>query len=216
MSGRGEALVDELLAGGPAIEASAWSLARPGLALVCDLVAAGRQTIVECGSGLSTIVLARLLARIGKGELHAIEHDADWAALGRRRLAAERLGGVASVIEAPLRNDPIADPGCRWYDPRSLDALPRGIDLLLVDGPPASPEAGLGGSRYPALPRLADRLAPGAAIVLDDADRAGERRVLERWRSEHGIALRPTPAGVAVGDWRPRVVGDAPARYVAR
>ena len=56
----------------------------------------------------------------------------------------------------------------------------REIDLLLVDGPPGYGE-GMERSRYPALPALEPRLAPGAMVVLDDASRPGEREIIERW-----------------------------------
>jgi hypothetical protein len=56
---------------------------------------------------------------------------------------------------SPIRSRATA---CRGT-PSALRSLPRRIDLLLVDGPPAfKPEIEL--SRYPALPALAERLAP--------------------------------------------------------
>ena len=150
-------------------------------------MATGRRRIVECGSGISTVLVARLLRDRGGGTLHALEHDPGWAESARGRLAAEGLDGWARVIEAPLQPDPLAQPGCEWYSSGALDQLPEaGVDLLLVDGPPASPESGLERSRYPALPRLAGRLAADATVILDNAERAGERWVFERWQRELG------------------------------
>jgi hypothetical protein len=73
------------------------------------------------------------------------------------------------------------------------------IDLLLVDGPPAY-AAGHALARYPALPVLGDRLASGATVVLDDAERPGEQEVLRRWERETGLDFdrRAGRAGVAV------------------
>ena len=73
-----------------------------------------------------------------------------------------------------------------WYDLKELDPCAR-WDLVVVDGPPRTvgPEA-----RYPALPVLASQLNDGAIILMDDANRADERAVLERWRAEHdGIEI---------------------------
>jgi hypothetical protein len=103
----------------------------------------------------------------------------------------ERLDAFATVVDAPLVD--------AWYDPAALDGLPeRGVELLIVDGPPAAR-----GSRYPALPLLADRLAPGAAILLDDTDREGERKAVERWSDEFPIRLRPAPPGTALALYIP-------------
>lgn len=176
-----------MLDAGPPIEVDDWSLDPAALELLLAAVAAGRRRIVECGSGVSTVLVARLLRDRGGGTLYALEHDPGWAESARGRLAAEGLDRWARVIEAPLGPDPLAQPGCEWYSSEALDQLPEaGVDLLLVDGPPASPESGLERSRYPALPRLAGRLAQGAMVILDDADRAGERWVLERWQRELG------------------------------
>jgi predicted O-methyltransferase YrrM len=173
----------------------AWALRPEALELLAVLVGEGRTTVVECGSGLSTVAIARALGALGEGHVHALEHSPEWAATTREALAAERLDRFATVIEAPLRDG--------WYDRAALERLPAsGVDLLLVDGPPAN-DPGIQRSRYPALPTLAERLAPGAAIVLDDADRAGERWAFERWLAEFPIEPRPAPRGVALAMYLP-------------
>lgn len=200
-----DALLARTLDAGPAFEPSDWALGEQGLALVLAEVAAGRERIVECGSGRSTVIIARLLCERRRGTMHALEHDPRWAAWTRARIEAEGLSGRARVIEAPLEPDPLTEPGCRWYARAALRDLPRaGIDLLLVDGPPASPGSPQERSRYPALPRLADRLAPGATVILDDAGRPGERWALERWRVEFpGFELEPRLGGarIALARW---------------
>ena len=91
----------------------------------------------------------------------------------------------------------------RWYDEAAvaagLDTAFGGepIDLLIVDGPPAF-AVGHGTSRYPALPVLHERLAPGATVVLDDIERPGEQVVLERWELEFRLTFERRLAGVAM------------------
>lgn len=168
----------------------AWALRPEGLALLERLVGEGRSTVVECGSGLSTVTIARALGGIDAGHVHSLEHIPAWADATRTALADQDLAEFANVIDAPLVDG--------WYDPAALDHLPeRGIDLLLVDGPPAG-GPGIHQSRYRALPALADRLAPNAAVVLDDADRDGERRVLDRWLAEYPLRLDRAAAGLAL------------------
>ncbi len=91
-------------------------------------------------------------------------------------------------------SSPRRSPTIPWRRPAvagtprgALAELPDGgVDLLFVDGPPATPERAVERSRYPALPLLANRLARGARVLLDDAERAGERWVLKRWERELG------------------------------
>lgn len=171
----------------------------PGLAAVCAEVAGRhRRHVVECGSGFSTLVLARLLHDRG-GRLVSLEHDQSWATRVRGDLAAAGLGEVAKVTLAPLEPHPLARDGLPWYAARALRSLPRRIELLLVDGPPAF-EREMALSRFPALPVLADRLVPDATVVLDDIDRDGELRILEAWERDYGFRFEVRPAErIAVG-----------------
>lgn len=192
--------LDQLIARGPALDFDgAWALSPAALAHVTGAVAAGRKRVIECGSGLSTLVLARLLSRDGAGHLWSLEHDPVWAQVTRERLAAEGLGEWTTLIEAPLRPHPLAQPGCGWYEQAALEQLPaEGVELLLVDGPPADTPA-RSRSRYPALPLLASRLVRDALIVLDDAERPGESWVLERWERELSGEFERRTEGIAVG-----------------
>ena len=148
-------------------------------------------------------MLGRAL-RKGGGRLHSLEHDAGWAAFVRSWLEREGLEPIATVIEAPLRPHPLALDGADWYDAAAVARLPHdGIDLLLVDGPPAG-EPGLGRSRYPALIALAERLADDAIVVLDDVDRPGEAEVLAAWERETEFGFeRLAEERIAVGRRRP-------------
>jgi predicted O-methyltransferase YrrM len=155
-----------------------------GLAAICNEIAlASRRQLVELGCGVSTVVLARLLRQLD-GRLAAVEHDPAWAGLVRSQLQREALDAVATVVEAPLRPHPLGRGGAPWYSESALDGLPAaGIELLLVDGPPGYGE-GMAQSRYPALPLLAERLASGGLVVLDDAGRPGESEILDAWEAE--------------------------------
>jgi len=136
--------------------------------------------VVECGSGVSTVVLARCMQRNGGGHVWSLDHDAEFAARTRANLAHHGLTEWATVLDAPLRSHRIGDADWQWY---SHETLPSGmaIDLLVVDGPPmdTGPLA-----RYPAGPLLFGRLGATGAVFLDDADRREERKVVERWKRE--------------------------------
>jgi predicted O-methyltransferase YrrM len=180
-----------------------------GLVAVCDdVIVNGRRRIVELGSGVSTVLLARLLTRRRPGggwRLAAVEHDASWARRVTEQLDRENIGRHVTVVHAPLIPHRLAASNLLWYDEAAvaagLDAMLRGdlVDLLVVDGPPAyAPGHGL--ARYPALPVLQHRLAPGATVVLDDIDRPGEQEVARRWERSTRLSFQrlPAPAGVAI------------------
>jgi len=191
--------LDRLLAAGPPLELGDWALTPGAFELVLARIGPDCERIVECGSGASTIVIARLLATRGRGRVQALEHDPRWADETRRRIEAERSSERGAVVEAPLRPHRLAEPGCEWYDERALDRLPQRIDLLLVDGPPAGAPA-IERARYPALPALASRLRPGATVILDDADRPGERWILDRWQQRADVSFElPATDRVAIG-----------------
>lgn len=161
--------------------------------------------VVELGSGVSTVVVARLLRQLGTGRLLAVEHDETWADRVQRQLDRENLNDVAEVVRAPMRPHARSWDGAEWYDEAvlaaTLTAAGQPVEMLVVDGPPAW-QPGKEHARYPALSSLARWLAPGATIVLDDIERTGEREVLDRWRQEHPIGFDvQAAAGVAVGAW---------------
>jgi predicted O-methyltransferase YrrM len=183
---------------GPYLPWSHGAMRPAGLVTVCnDIVLHGRRRVVELGSGVSTVLLARLLTQrhpTSEFRLVTVEHDENWAEWVSGQLDREGLGGSVTVVHAPLRSHPLAEPGRFWYDRGALtyglDATLRGepIDLLIVDGPPAY-QAGNELARYPALPALRDRLAPGATVVLDDIERPGEQEVLSRWEQHTGLVF---------------------------
>jgi predicted O-methyltransferase YrrM len=138
-----------------------------------------RSRVLECGSGTSTVILAYAMRALGSGHVVALEHDPHFAGLTRAMLVERGLSQWAEVVDAPLSDVAIEGETWRWYDPAAIPG--GGIDLLVVDGPPGKtgPQA-----RYPALPLLAERLSPGAAVVLDDARRGEEQSIGRRWKDE--------------------------------
>jgi predicted O-methyltransferase YrrM len=128
--------------------------------------------VLECGSGLTTLVLGAAKRDSWHG-VWSLEHDRFWAHTTR---AALRRYGIANVVvcRAPLR-----DYGdFAWYDPQC--ALAGEFSLVLCDGPPGTTRGG----RYGLIPVLGKYLRPGCVVLLDDATRAGERAVLARWKDE--------------------------------
>jgi hypothetical protein len=168
---------------------NAYALRPAGLlAVLNDIVANKRTHVVECGGGVSTIFIARLLAERG-GRLQTIEDDERWAQTLAAELAREGLDRHASVICAPLAPYAGAWPGeeGRWYAAAPLErAINDPVDVLLVDGPSAYTRL-TRHARYPALPFFRARLDEDFAVFLDDISRPGERDVLARWEQEFDL-----------------------------
>jgi predicted O-methyltransferase YrrM len=153
------------------------------LLLLVDLV---RQTepalVVECGSGTSTLWFARALRHYGiDGQVVALEHDRHYAEQTRRYLADHDLADLADVREAPLEPFLLDGIEWQWYAVRAWKDLEE-VDLLFVDGPPASTAKK---ARFPALPLLADRLSRRAIIVADDLVREDEQEIVADWLAAH-------------------------------
>jgi hypothetical protein len=154
-----------------------WSAAPDFLELIAEhALSAKPNAIVECSSGVTTLVLARCCKLNGSGHVWSLESGAEFALATRAELARQGLTAFATVLDAPLRPSLIDGHDDDWYDLSSLPDMT--IDMLVIDGPPAyrQPRA-----RYPALPRLAGRLAASCALFLDDAGRAGEQAIVVDW-----------------------------------
>jgi predicted O-methyltransferase YrrM len=136
----------------------------------------GVESILECGSGLSTTIMAYALRSNGGGRLVSLEHSQEYADRTNALLDEHELTDWAEVRLAPLEPVEIDGEVWPWY---SVAALPDGpIDLLFVDGPPGTTRPN---ARFPALPLLIDRLSPDARILLDDFGRADESELASRW-----------------------------------
>lgn len=144
------------------------------------------KTIVECGSGVSTITIGNLLKLAGVGHLYSLEDDENWFRLISSTVANTGLAEYVTVIHAPLCRN--VELGARWYSQDAtcafLTVIDR-IDLLLIDGPISVD----GLSRYPALPMFATHIDENTLIVLDDAKRNYEQSVLARWKQDFDLAV---------------------------
>lgn len=163
-----------------------WAASPDYLALIAgEIFGLQPKLILECGSGISTIVAAYCLEKIGGGKIVSLEQDAAHAERTSNMLALHGLKDYAEVIHAPIAETDIAGIPMQWYDTRALNGL-EGIVMVVVDGPSLS-KGPL--RRYPALPLVADHLADTAVVILDDADRPDERAVFARWTAEFPKAV---------------------------
>jgi len=155
------------------------------------------STILELGSGVSTLITAYSLKRFGGGRVISFEHDAAWCEVTSGYIAQHDLGDYAEVRYAPIDEAEINGRLWKWYDPSALQGIDS-VDMLVVDGPPADTQPL---ARYPALPLVAHLLTDKAVIVLDDTGREDERSIIGMWDAESGpfrIEDLPAEKGLTV------------------
>jgi len=158
-----------------------WAVSADFLAqLVSTIRAREPDLIVEVGSGVSTVVAAYCLEKIGKGQIISIDHDKQFAELTRKHLEQHNLSQRAVVLFAPLKTSEIKEQEWLWYDISGL-TVPSPIDMLIVDGPPGYTQQL---ARYPALPFLYNRLNRDAVVLMDDGARPDEKKIVEIWEKE--------------------------------
>jgi predicted O-methyltransferase YrrM len=156
-----------------------WAASPDLLVVLVDLVITERPSlVVECGSGASTLWLALAMRQFKiDGRIIALDHDPVFGGKTRDLLARHDVSDLAAVRDAPLESFSLDGQTYSWYARLAWQDL-TGIDLLFVDGPPATTGHQ---ARYPALRLLSGSLSPVATAVLDDLVVPDMREVLRRW-----------------------------------
>lgn len=140
------------------------------------------DTIVELGSGFSTLVLAKALQANGGGRLFSFEHDYKYYSKTRSNLLALGLEHQVHLVYSPLSKLELEGKTFQWYN-ITEDFLNnsfgcRNVDFLLIDGPPAKTGRH---ARHPAYPTFKPYLKEEAKVVLDDGMRDEEKEILSSW-----------------------------------
>jgi len=158
-----------------------WSAAPDFLQLIVDHCLESKPTVIlECGSGITTLMLARCCQINGHGRIYSLEDGRDYVMDTREYLARYQLSARANVIHAPLEKRVVDGSEYLWYE---TGCIPRtGVEMLVIDGPSGFIQKN---SRYPALPLLYDRLAEHCVVFLDDAARADEQEIVKSWKKAH-------------------------------
>ena len=167
-----------------------WAASPDLLLTIAGLVRTRKpRLVVELGSGVSTLIVAKAGAR----KVISIDNSAEFAEKTREMLKDHKVRGV-EVRVAPLKSHA---SGVDWYDTAKLKDLKK-IDMLIIDGPPGSknPDA-----RKPALKELLAKLSPNVVVVIDDVNRIGERQLAEAFAKalpRHTLNILNHEKGTAV------------------
>jgi len=157
--------------------------------MIAETVAkAEPRLLLELGSGSSTVFLAHLCKTIGRnGRVISIEESPKFAERTRSLLRLHKLLDQVSIIVAPIIPTQIDRWNGYCYDisQANLASVMTGeeADLVLIDGP-MSAWTNRGDCRYGTLPLIRRWLANRAIVIIDDAHRRRERRIIKRWTAE--------------------------------
>lgn len=150
----------------------AWSAREEFLAACISRALTTDGPILECGSGLSTLLIAAIAKKQGRGHW-VLEHKPSWAEKVRSYLEKYDLDAMICV-------KPLKDYGdYYWYD-APLERMPAGFSLAVCDGPPRRTKGG----RYGLVPVMKDSFQAGCLILLDDGYRREEFEIAKRWAVE--------------------------------
>lgn len=155
-----------------------------------EIIINQRKEILEFGSGLSTIIIARL---IKKNELStkliSIEHNKKWAKILQDYLANENLLPFVKIVISDLKETKTPLGLVNWYDydKISSEITERKFDCMIIDGPPANEES-IQYSRFPSLLKFQANLADDFCMMLDDSNRKGEQELIKYYR-EHNKTI---------------------------
>jgi len=158
-----------------------WAASPDFLHIITDILLDRKPlTVVECGSGVSSVVIGYLLKKNGRGHLYSLENSDVYAIKNTELICRHRLNNQVSILHAPLTEMTINDEQKKWYDTTQITTI-QSIDILIIDGPT--------GHRYPALPILHTQLSENALIIVDDCNRKKDRENVLKWQHEFGLNI---------------------------
>ena len=179
------------------------------------VLARAPETVLEFGSGVSTVVSATLMRRIHGGgavRVFSVEQGEEAAAQTRERLDALGLNDMVSIHIAPVERVLIDAFESSGYavTVEQMGAFLGDVrpEMVLIDGP-----FGGYGARFSTLPVAHPWLADDAEIWMDDALRDSELAIAHWWEAL-GYLSSPTLQFTAKGIVR-GVRGATPALHAA-
>ncbi|MCY6494610.1 glycosyltransferase [Leptolyngbya sp. GGD] len=177
---------------------NAWALAPQALVWLEEFIQSQHiQSVVELGSGHSTISLAKFQQQGIISRSLTLEHDRYWHQDTLKQLEMKQLSNDVQIQHCPLQVQSVQGEPYLWYDFTQIISF--ATDLILIDGPPHT----VGKlARYPALHQLKSFIQPGTWVILDDYHRSSERDTVKRWLQElptlRLIETLPINTGLAV------------------
>lgn len=152
-----------------------------------DILLNNKKNILEFGSGISTIYMARLIEKYNLDtRITTVEHNFGYLSNLKEVISQSNLDHFVSFIHAPLCTDVRMGDDNKWYDETILNEClnkSKKYDMIVIDGPPAYSK-NIELSRYGAIPFAIDITSNDCSIFLHDAQRQGEQKIMAIWDRE--------------------------------
>jgi precorrin-6B methylase 2 len=151
-----------------------------------DIIINKRKTIIEFGSGSSTVFIASLIEKNNlNAKLYSVDHDKNWLDLLRKNYLSDN-DSVHFIHAALTKTKNGILPEQNWYDEQIIYNIFNDIekaDLIIIDGPPGDVNDY---ARYPAVNFINNFLKEEGAIIVDDISRDFEKRIVNDLVELHG------------------------------
>lgn len=129
-----------------------------------------KGNIIECGSGLSTLVIG-YIAKVQNRKMISFEHIDVWAKRVQENIDNFQLDNNTIYVRQ-LKNYGDFD----WYDIANIDFST--YDLVICDAPPSNTNGGRRGFIH----LFKGKLEKNAIILVDDTIRKDEQQMIEEWK----------------------------------
>jgi predicted O-methyltransferase YrrM len=169
-----------------------WRITEKGFAKIVEhLKRANCRSMIEFGSGASTV---RWVMAMPSLRVISVEHDPKYLSDTKQIIEECALSDSIELWHRPLRHTWI---GGRRFLTYSQPHFEHEVDCLIIDGPPGATRRGREACLYFAY----DVLKIGGLVVLDDAARAAECRIIGNWMSVYPnsfeLSLTQEGSGIA-------------------
>lgn len=166
-----------LLVGWTYLPITDWAAGPEYYVHICnDIIINKKKSIVEMGSGISTIIIARLIKRNNlQARIVSIDHDAEWQNIVAQCLEADGVRDFVDFVCSPLEQKDDSS----WYNTDCISLSENFIaDTVIVDGPIGNVPM----ARYGAVPFMRKYLSSDCfTIYLHDTDREDEQKIVHLW-----------------------------------
>ena len=154
-----------------------------GLDLMKMAIAKGKGSIIDVGSGVSTLIFGYVLQKRGAGKVIALEHDKTFYNATKKMIKEHQLEDFVDLYYCPLIEYVINKNKWLWYD-FSKVKFPADVSIVNIDGPPGATQPL---ARYPAVPLLIEYVGTNTTILLDDGAREDETEIAAQWTADFNL-----------------------------
>jgi predicted O-methyltransferase YrrM len=149
--------------------------------LVNDVVVNNRKAVLEFGSGISTIILARLIKMNNLDcTITTVDESPEWQEIIKKIIKDENLLSYVDFVCAPTELSKDFQYSYEYNNAIVLEAISnKYYDLVLVDGPSAWQKKNIK-SRASNIKFIKDNLKDDFTIFIDNSNRPGEIELTKR------------------------------------